>query len=42
MQCKIQNTGKTPVKNKSGKIPSNYTVYCAVFVQISFLECTFK
>ncbi len=25
MKCEIQNTGKTPVKNKYGKIPSNYT-----------------
>ncbi len=38
MKCEIQNTGKTPVKNEYGKSASNYTVYCALFLQI-FLEC---
>ncbi len=36
MKCKIQNTGKTPVKSKYRKIPSNDTVYCALFLQIFF------
>ncbi len=36
MKCKIQNTGKTPVKNKYGKIPSNDAVYRALFLQIFF------
>ncbi len=30
MKCKIKNTGQTPVKNKYGKIPSNYTVCFAL------------
>ncbi len=34
MKCKIQNTGKTPVKNKYGKNPSNDAVYRALFLQI--------
>lgn len=37
MRCKIQNTGKIPVKNKYGKIPyKKYTVYCGPFLQIFF------
>ncbi len=36
MKCKIQNTDKTPVKNKYGKIPSNDAVYRALFLQIFF------
>ncbi len=36
MKCEIKSTGKTPVKNEYRKIPANYTVYCALFLQICF------
>ncbi len=39
MKCKIQNNGNTPVKNKYEKNTSNYTVYCALFLQIFFRVC---
>jgi len=33
-QDKIQNTGKTPAKNKYGRFLQIKTVHCALFLQI--------